>query len=183
MRRTNRGVLTLVLAAGVLAQSLVKVSAVDEPGGVADQSPPATSDALRVTLLGTGVGPPVNLNQLGASTLVQAGNISLLFDCGRGATERLTQVGIPLGSIHRLFLTHLHSDHVIQIPDLLLTGWAGAGRQVAFEVWGPRGTVEMMDHLQQRHPWLTQSGCADVLSEPREDTALTTNDASRQPLR
>jgi ribonuclease Z len=100
-------------------------------------------------LLGTGVGPPVNLQQFGASTLIEAGSERLLFDCGRGATLRLAQVGVPIGSISRLFLTHLHSDHVVQIPDLLLTGWAGGGRRVPLEVWGPDGTREMMDRLQQ----------------------------------
>lgn len=126
-------------------------------GGV-PQAPPAASGVvvkpeaptkLKVILLGTGVGPPVNLQQFGASTLVEAGSIRLLFDCGRGATTRLTQVGVPIGSISRLFLTHLHSDHVIQIPDLLLTGWAGGGRQIPLNVWGPEGTRDMMDHLQQ----------------------------------
>ncbi len=104
---------------------------------------------LKVVLLGTGAGPLVNLQQFGASTLIEAGSIRLLFDCGRGATTRLTQVGVPVGSINRLFLTHLHSDHVIQIPDLLLTGWAGGGRQIPLNVWGPEGTQDMMDHLQQ----------------------------------
>jgi ribonuclease Z len=95
------------------------------------------------------VGPLVNLVQFGASTLIVAGSERLLFDCGRGATLRLTQVGVPIGSISRLFLTHLHSDHVIQIPDLLLTGWAGGGRRIPLEVWGPEGTRDMMDHMQQ----------------------------------
>lgn len=82
-------------------------------------------DIVRVTLLGTGVGPPVSLRQFGASTLVEAAGKRLLFDCGRGATIRLTQAGVPLGSVGRLFLTHLHSDHVVQIPDLFLAGWVG----------------------------------------------------------
>ena len=104
---------------------------------------------LKIVLLGTGVGPPVNLQQFGASTLVEAGSVRLLFDCGRGATIRLTQIGVPLSSISRLFLTHLHSDHVIQIPDLLLTGWVGGGRRTPLEVWGPEGTRDMMDHVQK----------------------------------
>ena len=91
----------------------------------------------------------MNLKQFGASTLIEAGGVRLLFDCGRGATVRLAQVGVPLGSISRLFLTHLHSDHVIQIPDLLLTGWVGGGRKIPLEVWGPEGTSEMMQHLEQ----------------------------------
>ena len=109
----------------------------------------ASADSLKVVLLGSGVGPLVNLQQFGASTLIEAGSERFLFDCGRGATIRLTQVGVPIGSISRLFLTHLHSDHVIQIPDLLLTGWVGGGRRVPFEVWGPEGTRDMMDHILQ----------------------------------
>lgn len=109
--------------------------------------PSVSSDNLKVILLGTGVGPPVNLEQFGASTLIEAGAVRLLFDCGRGSTLRLAQIGVPLGSISRLFLTHLHSDHVIQIPDLLLTGWVGGGRRIPLEVWGPDGTGDMMNHM------------------------------------
>jgi ribonuclease Z len=109
----------------------------------------APSGSLTVVLLGTGIGPIVNLQQFGASILVDAGGERLLFDCGRGATLRLTQAGVPIGSISRLFLTHLHSDHVIQIPDLLLTGWAGGRRTIPLEVWGPDGTRDMMDHMQK----------------------------------
>jgi ribonuclease Z len=109
----------------------------------------ASADNLKIVLLGTGVGPPVNLQQFGASTLIEAGSVRMLFDCGRGATLRLAQIGVPLGSINRVFLTHLHSDHVIQLPDLFLTGWVGGGRSIPLEVWGPEGTRDMMDHLQQ----------------------------------
>jgi ribonuclease BN (tRNA processing enzyme) len=47
-----------------------------------------------------------------------------------------------------LFLTHLHSDHTVGIPDLWLTGWA-RGRKVPLQVWGPAGTKEMMLHLKE----------------------------------
>jgi ribonuclease Z len=111
---------------------------------------PVPTDALRVTLLGSGVGPLVNLRQFGASTLVEAGGKRLLFDCGRGATIRLTQAGIPIGSVGRLFLTHLHSDHVMQIPDLLLAGWVGpTGRKAPLEIWGPNGTRDMMSAMEK----------------------------------
>lgn len=107
-------------------------------------------DGLRITLLGTGSGPGVNLEQFGASTLVEAGDVRLLFDSGRGATLRLVEAGIPIGSISRVFLTHLHSDHVVDLPDLLLSGWANSatGRRTPLRVWGPTGTVAMMDALQ-----------------------------------
>src|SRR4051794_14390479 len=95
-------------------------------GGIAQAqavapSPTATvpSDSLKVILLGSGAGPRVSLQQYGASTLVEAGGQRFLFDCGRGATMRLAEAGVPIGAITRVFLTHLHSDHVIQLPDLL----------------------------------------------------------------
>ena len=107
----------------------------------------SSSDNIKVIVLGSGVGPRVDLQQFGPSILIEAGGERLLFDCGRGATLRMSQIGISHGSISRLFLTHLHSDHVIQIPDLLLTGWVGGGRKIPFEVWGPQGTGDMMDHV------------------------------------
>ena len=82
------------------------------------------SGAFRVTLLGTG-GPPPIMDRFGPSTLVEAGTEKFLFDGGRGSLQRLFQLGIPFSAINGLFLTHLHSDHVVGIPDLWLTGWLG----------------------------------------------------------
>jgi len=51
--------------------------------------------------------------------------------------------------VTKVFLTHLHSDHVISLPELYLYPWASQGRTTPFEVWGPDGTKPMMDHLQK----------------------------------
>ena len=147
MRRSI--VLAGVASFVILTSSLIAPRAAAEPTLRRQEPVPVSRDTLRVVLLGTGVGPPVSLEQFGASILVEAGGERLLFDCGRGATIRLFQVGVPLGSIRRLFLTHLHSDHVVQIPDLLLTGWVGGGRKVPLEVWGPAGTRDMMNHMKR----------------------------------
>jgi ribonuclease Z len=141
------GCLSLLLEQSFHSRVVLAAQSAPAPSDAVVQSP--SPDNLRVILLGSGAGPLVNLQQFGASTLIEAGSERLLFDCGRGATLRLAQVGVPIGSISHLFLTHLHSDHVIQIPDLLLTGWVGGGRQIPFEVWGPDGTRDMMDHLLQ----------------------------------
>jgi hypothetical protein len=102
----------------------------------------------------------MNLERYEASTLVEAGGEKLLFDCGRGATIRMAQYGIRLGEVSKVFLTHLHSDYVVDIPDLFLTPWASEeARQVPFEVWGPPGTREMMDSMQKPLPSI--SGFAD----------------------
>jgi len=102
---------------------------------------------FRVTLLGTGTPVPL-IERFGPSTLVEVGDIKLVFDCGRGAIQRLHQLGIPLAEVSSLFLTHLHSDHLVGLPDLWLTGWI-FGRAVPFRVWGPAGTQSMMSHLEQ----------------------------------
>jgi len=108
---------------------------------------------FRVTLLGTG-SPDLSIERFGPSTLVEAGDLRLLFDVGRGATIRLNQTGVPLRDIDAVFLTHLHSDHVNGISDLWLTGWlppAFGRRTTAFRIYGPTGTQEMMSHLEQAH--------------------------------
>ena len=110
---------------------------------------------IKVTLLGTGAPVP-SMERFGPSILVEAGGMKLLFDCGRGAGQRLWQMKTPLGQINYLFLTHLHSDHVVGIPDLWLTGWipAAYGRRTQpFEVYGPDGTKDMMDNLVKAFSW------------------------------
>jgi ribonuclease Z len=111
------------------------------------QNPPKHS--LKVTLLGTGTPRPV-MQRFGPSTLVEAGGQKLLFDCGRGCIQRLYQAKIPLSEVTALFLTHLHSDHIVGIPDLWLTGWIN-GRVTPLRVWGPRGTQQMMKGLGQAY--------------------------------
>jgi len=103
---------------------------------------------IRVTLLGTGAPPPV-MERFGPSTLVEAGGETLLFDAGRGVLQRLSQLGKPSKEVRALFLTHLHSDHLMGLPDLWLTGWLLGRPQVPFRVWGPVGTKAMMVHLDQ----------------------------------
>jgi ribonuclease Z len=111
------------------------------------------AQSLKVILLGTGAPVP-RIERFGPSTLVEAGSETLLFDCGRGVTQRLWQLQIPLRNMTAVFLTHLHSDHIVGIPDLWLTGWlppAYGRRTVPFRVWGPLGTKEMMAHLEKAY--------------------------------
>ena len=109
----------------------------------------APAQSLKVFLLGTG-NPQPRIDRFGASILVEAGARKMLFDSGRGVTIRLAQREIPLAEVNPLFLTHLHSDHVVGIPDLWLTGWL-RGRENPLQVFGPEGTGEMMRHLEQAY--------------------------------
>jgi ribonuclease Z len=118
--------------------------------GVSAQGAQSPSDQpnIRVILLGTQGGPNFNAQRLGISTLVLAGSERLLFDAGRGTTTGMARVGINPADVTKVFLTHLHSDHVISLPELLLFPWA-QGRSSPLYVWGPTGTRSMMQKFQE----------------------------------
>ena len=124
---------------------------------------PANGDDFRVTLLGTGSPQPA-INRFGPGVLMQAGGETLLFDCGRGVTQRLYQLGVKLGDVNKLFLTHLHSDHTVGIPDLWLTGWLEppwGQRKGPLQVFGPAGTKNMMENLEKAYEWDIKTRIAD----------------------
>jgi ribonuclease Z len=108
----------------------------------------ASGQEIRVTLLGTGNPPPV-MDRFGPSILVEAGDKKFLFDAGRGAIQRMTQIKIGWQTVDGVFFTHLHSDHVVGFPDAWLTGWLVGRRNRPLEVWGPPGTENMVTHLRQ----------------------------------
>lgn len=133
------------------------------------------SATFRVTLLGTGVPIPT-AERFGPATLIEAGNRTVLIDAGRGATIRLFQIGVPIGRIDALLLTHFHSDHTVGIPDLWLTGWLNSyfgGRQKPFHVIGPTGTSDLMRHLEAAYARDVEIRIEDE-KLVREHAAITT---------
>ncbi|QCB46860.1 MBL fold metallo-hydrolase [Hydrogenophaga sp. PAMC20947] len=124
---------------------------------------PAAADEFRVTLLGTGSPAPV-MRRFGPGVLIQAGGKRLLIDAGRGVTQRLMQAGLRLGQVDAVLLTHLHSDHIVGLPDLWLTGWLEAGyaqRKGPLVVYGPVGTQNLMSGLAQAFDWDIKARIAD----------------------
>ena len=109
----------------------------------------ATSDkgVMKIVLLGTGTPYPGS-DRFGSAIFIEAGGEKLLFDCGRGAVIRLSEAGVNVNEIDRVFLTHLHSDHIVGLPDLWLTGWL-LGRRTALQVWGPPGTSNLTKGLAE----------------------------------
>lgn len=99
---------------------------------------------MDVTLLGTG-NPLPDPERAGAATLVRAGGLALLFDCGRAVTMRLAGAGVGAASLSALLITHLHSDHTWSLNDLLTTRWIGQFAEQPFPVVGPPGTAEFVD--------------------------------------
>jgi ribonuclease Z len=112
-----------------------------------------TDEGLRVTLLGTGTPIP-RPDRFGPSTLIEAGGQKILIDAGRGATMRLYQLGVPMGRVNALLLTHFHSDHTTGIPDFWLTGWLSsfyARRTAPLHVFGPTGAKELISNLEKAY--------------------------------
>ena len=69
-------------------------------------------------------GSPIpDPNRAGPSTLVRAGGQLFLVDCGRGVLQRAAAVGVGASGLSALLLTHLHSDHIAELGDLLITRW------------------------------------------------------------
>ena len=116
-------------------------------------TPVVSGQDMTVTLLGTGSPPPL-MERFGPSILVEAGDEKLVFDVGRGVTQRIFQLGMTLSEVTGVFLTHFHSDHTVGIPDLWLTGWLSprfGGRMTPFEIRGPEGTEAMMAALEEAY--------------------------------
>lgn len=144
----------------------------------------AAAPPITVTLLGTGSPPPV-MERFGPATLVQAGGVTLLFDAGRGVTQRLWQARIPLGRVDAVFLSHLHSDHVVGLPDLFLTGWLTSPfgqRPGPLRVLGPPGTAHMNRHLRLAYDWDIETRIADQ-SLPRAAAEFETTEFTATPAR
>lgn len=132
----------------------------------------AAGPEIKVTLLGTGAPPPV-MHRFGPSILVEAGDQKFLIDAGRGALQRLGQLAVRWQDVDGVLLTHLHSDHVVGLPDLWLTGWLVApGRDRPLHVWGPHGTKRMMSHLEQAYEFDIRTRLYDDRAAPEGAVVL-----------
>ncbi|HEY7054552.1 MAG TPA: ribonuclease Z [Mycobacterium sp.] len=103
---------------------------------------------IEVTLLGTG-SPIPDPQRAGPATLVRAGGQVLLADCGRGVLQRAAAVGVGANSLTALLLTHLHSDHIADLGDLLITRWVTTFAPDAppLPIIGPPGTAAVVEAM------------------------------------
>jgi ribonuclease Z len=108
----------------------------------------AQNEKTTVILLGTGTPVPDPKAQ-GPATVVTLGDRIFLFDAGPGVVRQMAAAGLPVrgGPVTALFLTHLHSDHTLGLPDLIFTSWV-MGRRTPMRIVGPRGTRAMTVHIQ-----------------------------------
>lgn len=102
---------------------------------------------IRVHLIGTG-GPELTPKRLGISALIDANGQKLLFDVGRGALQNIYLSRIDPRDVTKIFLTHMHNDHIEGLPSMWITPWFLLRRTKKLEVWGPEGTKQMVEGMR-----------------------------------
>lgn len=92
-----------------------------------------------VALLGTKGGPAIRRGSpMPTSTLLGLAGESIVVDCGLGVTRGLADQGFALKDLRHIVITHLHSDHYLELGPLIHTAWT-AGLHQPVQVWGPSG--------------------------------------------
>jgi ribonuclease BN (tRNA processing enzyme) len=124
--------------------------------------PAAAQDSAHVILLGAGTPRPTP-ELHGPATAIVVGSRTFLFDAGGGVMHQMVSAGLGIRGPYALFLTHLHSDHTVGIPDVIYTSWV-MERTAPFKVFGPPGTTRMVDKLAEAYS---------------EDIAIRTNGLER----
>jgi len=121
----------------------------------------------QVCLLGTKGGPAIRTGSTNpTSNLLRIGGQQIVVDCGLGVTRGLVDQGMQLRDLSMIFITHLHSDHYLELGPLIHTAWT-AGLKTNVELYGPTG----LDRY-----W------AQFIESMRDDIELRTADEGRPDL-
>ena len=100
---------------------------------------------MELTLLGTGC-PSVDHKRFGPSNLVTTKTVKILVDCGSGITQRLHELKVSSADIDALLFTHLHSDHAVDIYQLIISSWHSY-RIKPWKIYGPKGTKKFVKKI------------------------------------
>ena len=115
----------------------------------------APTRKTQVVMLGTGTPLP-DPQRSGASTTIVVNDVPYIVDAGTGVVRRAAAArdkgvkGLEPTNLRIAFLTHLHADHTLGLPDLILTPWI-MGRKEPLELYGPVGTREMVANILQAY--------------------------------
>ena len=163
-----RALMFIFLAASIVADDPLVAQEADDPGA-------------RVVILGTGTPNP-DPERSGPAVAVVVGDQAYIVDAGTGVVRRAAAAAQMHGidalgaeALNRVFITHLHSDHTIGLPDLILSPWV-LDRPDPLQVVGPPGTREMVEHIHAA--WNQDIHMRLYGLEPRQDNA----DAYQAPV-
>ena len=139
------------VAATLFVAALATPFAAPTSAQEADRDPEA---AARLVILGTGT-PNADPDRSGPALAVVAGGRAYLVDAGPGIVRRAAAAASEHGidalaasGLNRLFITHLHSDHTVGLPDAIFSPWV-LERPDPIRIFGPPGTAAMAEHVQE----------------------------------
>lgn len=152
-RKIGLGLAAVLLAVGLgllagrdrLAQRAFD-TAIEQNVGV-DRSA-ALPDGIHVYVCGSG-SPMPDADRAGPCLAVLAGRQGFIFDAGAGSIRKLGRMGFPMDRLQGAYLTHLHSDHIDGLGELLLQAWIAGSRGTPLPVSGPEGTDKVIAGLAQ----------------------------------
>lgn len=107
-------------------------------------------DGLHVALCGTG-SPLPSAARSGPCNVVIAGRHIFVIDTGEGAARNIALMGIPLGRVEGVLLTHFHSDHIDGIGPVMLQRWTGASARSPLPVYGPLGVERIVGGFNEAY--------------------------------
>ena len=114
-----------------------------------------TTTATAIVFLGTGMPAP-NPKRQGPSFVVETGGNTYLFDIGVGLMRQAAAANVNISPPTAAFLSHLHTDHTLGLPDLMFTPWSSGGAKSDFPLYGPVGLQWMVNNIQNAY---TQDIC------------------------
>ena len=101
---------------------------------------------MNIILTGTG-GPLPDPHRAGPSTVINTASTTILVDAGRAVVMRLAACDISPPFLSAVVLTHLHSDHICDLNDVVTTHWVMTPEPTDLHVYGPVGTAQAVDGL------------------------------------
>ena len=102
---------------------------------------------MQIIFLGTGGSIPTSERGLSAIAIKRKNEL-LLFDCGEGTQRQMIQARVGFHRKTKVFITHLHGDHVLGLPGLLQT-MSLLGRKNKLEIFGPIGIKDFVNSVNQ----------------------------------
>jgi ribonuclease BN (tRNA processing enzyme) len=149
LQMPRRTLLALLLGLGALG---TKLAALAQGAGTTQPDrmpaldgaiPPLQAPGTWLVILGSRGGPVVDPLRAQTASVVVVDGAAYLVDCGYGAVRQLVSANVGYQRIERVFLTHLHDDHIGDLAALLSYQWTG-GKTTPTEVYGPYGTAHLV---------------------------------------
>ncbi|ATL68174.1 MBL fold metallo-hydrolase [Nocardia terpenica] len=166
---------SLMGAAAAVAGSAGLAAATGPAAAAAPRNASRPAPANALITLGTAAGPPIG-DRAGFGTALTIGDGPdaqiYMVDCGRGTVPQFQHAGLDIHRLRALFITHLHIDHIVDYPSLLLGYWWGGQTDRPLQVYGPGSAGGLQPGPDPAAPIVGGIGAVDIGGEPGL-TALT----------